>query len=75
MHAVNILLCSDNKYYTGCTSNLEKRLVKHRNGQVNSTKYRLPIELETYIVTSLFIPQNMRRIHPCRFDGLIAYSN
>ena len=52
MHTVYILLCSDNNYYTGCTSNLENRLKRHRNGQVDSTKYRLPVELETYIVFS-----------------------
>lgn len=50
MQTVYILLCSDNKFYTGCTSNLEKRLEKHRKGRVKSTKYRLPIELQTYIV-------------------------
>ncbi|WP_422355951.1 GIY-YIG nuclease family protein [Roseivirga pacifica] len=50
MHTVYILLCSDGKFYTGCTSNLESRLKKHHNGQVTSTSYRLPVELETYIV-------------------------
>ncbi|WP_268123380.1 GIY-YIG nuclease family protein [Roseivirga pacifica] len=50
MHTVYILLCSDGKFYTGCTSNLEKRLKKHLKGEVTSTSYRLPVELETYIV-------------------------
>lgn len=47
---VYILLCSDNTYYTGCTSNLEKRLVKHDRGEVHYTKSRLPVEVVTHIV-------------------------
>ncbi len=50
MQTVYILLCADNGYYVGCTSNLEERLKRHNQGKVRSTKYRLPIELETYIV-------------------------
>ncbi|WP_420385396.1 GIY-YIG nuclease family protein [Roseivirga sp.] len=50
MHTVYILRCSDGQFYTGCTSNLEARLKRHRNGEVKSTSYRRPLELETYIV-------------------------
>ena len=32
-------------YYTGYTSNLNKRLEEHENGNVQSTKNRLPIKL------------------------------
>lgn len=48
MHNVYLLKCADNTYYTGCTSNLNERLIRHRKGQVHYTKSRLPIELITY---------------------------
>jgi putative endonuclease len=35
----------DNKFYTGFTSNLKKRLAEHENGEVISTKDRLPLKL------------------------------
>jgi putative endonuclease len=35
----------DGMYYTGYTSNLNKRLEEHENGNVQSTKNRLPIKL------------------------------
>ena len=35
----------DNKFYTGYTSDLKKRLEKHKKGLVLSTKNRLPVEL------------------------------
>ncbi len=38
----------DNKFYTGYTSNLEKRLKEHESGNVQSTKSRLPVELIYY---------------------------
>ena len=46
---VYILKCADKTYYTGCTENLEKRLIKHRKEEVHYTSTRLPIKLETYI--------------------------
>ena len=49
MWVVYILLCSDGSYYTGCTSNLEERLLRHNKGQVHYTKDKLPVELVTYI--------------------------
>ncbi len=45
IHFVYILMCSDNKCYTGLTNNLRKRLGEHINGFVPSTKYRRPIKL------------------------------
>jgi len=45
---VYILLCNDNAYYTGCTSDLEERLSRHRKGYVNSTQNRLPVKLVFY---------------------------
>ena len=46
---VYILLCNDRKPYTGCTSNLNKRIEKHNKGYVHSTKNKRPIKLITYI--------------------------
>ncbi len=50
MHTVYILLCSDQTFYTGCTSNLNERLKRHKAGYVHYTKSRLPVKLETQIV-------------------------
>ena len=33
MWFVYILLCADGSFYTGCTNNLEKRLLDHKNGK------------------------------------------
>ena len=46
------LKCTNNTYYTGCTSNLENRLKSHNKGQVHYTKDKLPFELVTYIAFS-----------------------
>jgi len=35
----------DSKFYTGFTQDLDKRLSEHNSGKVNSTKYRIPLEL------------------------------
>jgi putative endonuclease len=41
-----ILKCANNKYYTGSTKNLERRLRQHQTGQgANFTKKHLPVEL------------------------------
>jgi putative endonuclease len=45
MHTVYILKCSDSTHYVGCTSNLDKRIVRHNRGEVKYTKSRLPIEV------------------------------
>jgi len=43
---VYIVECSDRSYYTGVTSNLEKRLVEHNSGVVKGyTSKRLPVKL------------------------------
>lgn len=47
---VYILLCSDETYYVGCTSDFEKRYEQHRKGYVISTKYRIPVKPITRIV-------------------------
>jgi len=47
---VYILKCADSTYYTGITSNLEKRLFEHKTGtQRDSYTYsRRPFRLEFY---------------------------
>jgi predicted GIY-YIG superfamily endonuclease len=43
---VYILLCSDGSYYTGCSSNLEKRIFEHQTGLIKGfTSTRLPVKL------------------------------
>ena len=52
MYYVYILISlKDGKLYTGSTPDLKARFVKHCNGFVKATKYRLPVKLiyyETY---------------------------
>ena len=38
----------DNKFYTGMTNNLEKRLCEHNSALVFSTKSRIPLEIVYY---------------------------
>ncbi|WP_242202565.1 GIY-YIG nuclease family protein [Aestuariivivens insulae] len=47
---VYILKCSDNTYYTGITSNLEKRLIEHQSGKHKDsyTYSRRPLHLVFY---------------------------
>jgi putative endonuclease len=49
MWIVYILKCSDGKFYTGCTSDLDARM-RHLAGEVPATQDRLPLILVTYIV-------------------------
>lgn len=44
MWTVYILKCSDNPYYVGCSQNIEERLVRHNNGDVNYISSRLPVQ-------------------------------
>ena len=47
---VYILLCSDKTYYTGVTSDLEKRLSQHESGYYPNSysAHRRPLELKYY---------------------------
>ncbi len=48
MHFVYLLRLSSGNYYVGETQNVERRLMKHQNGEVPSTaKYR-PVDLAWY---------------------------
>ncbi len=42
---VYVLECSDGLWYTGYTKDLKNRMTEHTNGQVHSTKNRLPLKL------------------------------
>ena len=44
-YTVYILRCADQSTYTGCTSNFEKRMVRHIKGQVSYTNTRLPVSV------------------------------
>ena len=50
MQYVYTLKCSDGKLYTGCTENIEERLIRHKDGHVPATVGRLPIKLITYTI-------------------------
>jgi len=43
-----VLLCSDKKHYIGSTNDLKRRFLKHKKGQVQATKNRLPVKLVYY---------------------------
>jgi putative endonuclease len=44
-----ILLCSNGQYYTGSTTDLERRFAEHQNGEgANFTKKHLPVSLVYY---------------------------
>ena len=43
---VYILLCADESFYIGITSNLERRLIEHKTGKSNYTSQRLPVKLK-----------------------------
>lgn len=49
MWYVYILKCADGNHYTGCTGDLRERMNRHRNGEVQSTKFRRPVKLLIYI--------------------------
>jgi len=46
-HFVYILECSDKTLYTGCTNNLERRILQHNNSPKGAhyTKIRRPVKL------------------------------
>jgi len=50
MYCVYILKCSDKTYYTGITSDLDKRLLEHQSGKHfgSYTFDRRPVELVYY---------------------------
>ena len=59
---VYVLLCGDNRYYYGSTSNLVQRLAHHRSGRVRSTRSRLPVSL-VYFEVCQTLDQAMQKEH------------
>ncbi|MFH1967858.1 MAG: GIY-YIG nuclease family protein [bacterium] len=47
MHYVYSLKCKDG-FYVGCTNDLKDRIKRHKSGQVNATKDKLPV-LDFYV--------------------------
>ncbi|MFA6173314.1 MAG: GIY-YIG nuclease family protein [Kiritimatiellales bacterium] len=43
-----MLLCTDNEWYIGSTSDLQKRLGEHKKGEVPATTHRRPVHLIYY---------------------------
>jgi putative endonuclease len=48
MFYVYILQSSNGQFYTGCTSDLKRRLLEHNSGKSTYTSYRGPYELLYY---------------------------
>lgn len=53
MWYVYILKCCDGKYYTGCTSDINNRIKRHNQGQIQFTKVRL--RLKSLVILFLWI--------------------
>lgn len=49
MWFVYVLRCSDGYFYTGCTEDVEERVVRHSSGYEVATRLRLPVVLVTYV--------------------------
>jgi len=47
-HYTYVLLCSDDKFYIGSASDLQRRISEHESGNVSSTNYRRPVKLIYY---------------------------
>ncbi|MEK7522313.1 MAG: GIY-YIG nuclease family protein [Patescibacteria group bacterium] len=48
MYYVYILICKNNKPYTGCTDDLKERIERHNKDYVPATKPLLPVKLVSY---------------------------
>jgi putative endonuclease len=48
MWFVYILQCSDSTYYTGCTSDIDRRINEHNSHKVHYTKDKTPVKLIAY---------------------------
>ena len=42
----------DKKLYIGSTDNINRRLSEHNSGNVDSTRYRVPLKLEAYFAVT-----------------------
>lgn len=50
MWFVYILLCADSSFYTGCTTDITRRISEHNSHKVHFTRDKTPVSLVTYIV-------------------------
>ena len=49
VHYTDVLLSKrDRRFYTGCTDDVQKRVLEHNAGRVRSTAHRVPLELIYY---------------------------
>ena len=39
----------DKNHYIGSTNDIQRRLIEHNSGNVDSTKHRIPFTLEAYV--------------------------
>lgn len=46
---VYILKCSNENFYTGHTTDIERRIVEHNSGKVHYTKDKRPVKLVTFL--------------------------
>jgi len=46
---VYILICSNGKYYTGSTDDLQRRMEEHQRGKSKATMNLLPVRLVAFI--------------------------
>lgn len=52
MWYVYILRCSDGSPYTGCTTDIERRIHEHNTPKVHYTTDKTPVSLNTFIAFS-----------------------
>jgi putative endonuclease len=48
MWFVYILKCADGSFYTGCTSDIARRIAEHNDHKIFYTRSRTPVTLLTY---------------------------
>jgi len=46
---VYILECSNGRYYTGSSDDIERRVAEHQRGKSKATRNLLPVELKAFI--------------------------
>ena len=69
MYFLYILQCSDGSFYTGITTNLERRVKEHNNSKLGAkyTKIRRPIKL---VYSKEFINRSEASIEEARIKNL-----
>jgi predicted GIY-YIG superfamily endonuclease len=62
MWFVCILKCSNDSFYVGCTTHLEKRIIEHNSHKVHYTRDKTPVSLITYVAfTNKYKAFNMEK--------------